>query len=247
VPTFASGARHDYDVVYLGYSADGHIGTLNLTGSAYEVLGRESEAVFTGATSKVQASFAAVELSRDFDWIRVRASGLYASGDGNPTDGSSHGFDGINQTAIFAGTDSTFFIHQRVALVANAIDLKQRDSLYPSLRSTGDTGESNFTNPGLELLGVGTDLDLMPSLRISMDVSHVLFANTAPLVAVLGRTDISRTVGTDASLDAIYRPFISQNIIARLSLAKLFASAAARPLVGSAAPFSMFFNLVLTY
>jgi hypothetical protein len=80
-----------------------------------------------------------------------------------------------------------------------------------------------------------------------MDVSHVLFANTAPLVAVLGRTDISRTVGTDASLDAIYRPFISQNIIARLSLAKLFASAAARPLVGSAAPFSMFFNLVLTY
>jgi hypothetical protein len=247
VPTFTSGARHDYDVVYLGYSADGHIGTLNLTGSAYEVLGRESEAVFTGATSKVQASFAAVELSRDFDWIRVRASGLYASGDSNPTDGSSHGFDGINQTAIFAGTDSTFFIHQRVALVANAIDLKQRDSLYPSLRSTGDTGESNFTNPGLELLGVGADLDLMPSLRVSMDVSHVLFANTAPLVAVLGRTDISRTVGTDASLDAIYRPFISQNIIARLSLAKLFASAAARPLVGSAAPFSMFFNLVLTY
>ncbi len=93
----------------------GTSGTLNLTGSVYEVLGRESEGVFTGALSKVQATFAAVELSRDFDWIRVRASGLYASGDGDPTDGSSHGFDGINQTAIFAGTDSTFFIHQRVA------------------------------------------------------------------------------------------------------------------------------------
>jgi len=246
-PAFASGARHDYDVVYLGYSVDGHIGTFNLTGSAYEVLGREAEGVFTGTLSKVQATFAAVELSRDFDWIRIRASGLYASGDGDPTDGSSHGFDGINQTAIFAGTDSTFFIHQRVALVANAIDLKQRDSLFPSLRSTSDTGESNFTNPGLELLGIGADLDLMPSLRVSMDVSHILFANTAPLVAILGRSDISNTVGTDASLDAIYRPFISQNIIARLSLAKLFASAAARPLVGSSAPFSLFFNLVLTY
>ena len=246
-PAFASGARHDYDVVYLGYSVDGHIGTFNLTGSAYEVLGRESEGVFTGALSKVQATFAAAELSRDFDWIRVRASGLYASGDGDPTDGSSHGFDGINQTASFAGTDSTFFIHQRVGLVANAIDLKQRDSLYPSLRSTSDTGESNFTNPGLELLGIGADLDLMPSLRVSLDVSHVLFANTAPLVAILGRTDISSTVGTDASLDAIYRPFISQNLIARLSLAKLFASQTARPLVGSNSPFSMFFNLVLTY
>jgi hypothetical protein len=246
-PTFASGARHDYDVVYLGYSVDGHIGMVNLTGSAYEVLGRESEGVFTGALSKVQATFAAVELSRDFDWIRVRASGSYASGDGDPTDGSSRGFDGINQTAIFAGTDSTFFIHQRVGLVANAIDLKQRDSLYPSLRSTSDTGESNFTNPGLELLGLGADLDLMPSLRVSLDVSHVLFANTAPLVAILGRTDISSTVGTDASLDAIYRPFISQNLVARVSLAKLFAAPAARPLVGSNSPFSMFFNLVLTY
>jgi hypothetical protein len=247
VPTFTAGARHDYDVVYLGYSADGHIGSFNLTGSTYEVVGRESEGVFTGALSKVQATFAAVELSRDFDWIRLRASGLYTSGDGDPTDGSSHGFDGINQTAIFAGTDSTFFIHQRVGLVANAIDLKQRDSLYPSLRSTGDTGQSNFTNPGLRLLGIGADLDLMPSLRVSMDVSHVLFGNTAPLVAILGRTDISSSVGTDASLDAIYRPFISQNLIARLSVARLFAAQTARPLVGSSSPFSMFFNLVLSY
>jgi len=246
-PTFTSGARHDYDVVYMGYSADGHIGTFNLTGSAYEVIGRESEGVFTNASSKVQATFAAVELSRDFDWMRIRASGLYASGDGDPTDGSSHGFDGINQTAIFAGTDSAFFIHQRIPLVANAIDLKQRDSLFPSLRSTSDTGESNYTNPGLELVGIGADLDLMPSLRVSMDVSHVMFANTATLQSLLGRTDLSATVGTDASLDAIYRPFISQNVIARLSFAKLFAADAARPLIGSSAPFSFFFNLVLTY
>jgi len=245
--TFTSGVRHDYDVVYLGYSADGHIGTFNLTGSVYEVVGRESQGVFTSSLSKVQATFAAVELSRDFDWMRIRASGLYASGDGDPKDGSSHGFDGINQTAIFAGTDSAFFIHQRIPLVANAIDLKQRDSLFPSLRSTSDTGESNYTNPGLELVGVGADLDLMPSLRISMDVSHVMFANTATLQSLLGRTDLSATVGTDASLDAIYRPFISQNVIARLSFAKLFAADAARPLIGSSAPFSFFFNLVLTY
>jgi len=245
--TFTSGARHDYDVVYLGYGADGHLGTLNLTGSVYEVIGRESEGVFTAQSTKVQATFAALELSRDFDWIRIRASGLYASGDGNPTDGASHGFDGINQTAIFAGSDATFFIHQRVPLIANAIDLKQRDSLFASLRSTSDTGESNFTNPGLELLGIGADLDLAPALRVSIDASHVLFADTAPLEAILGRTDISRTVGTDASLDAIYRPFISQNLIARLSIAKLFATASARTLLGSSAPVSMFFNLVLTY
>jgi hypothetical protein len=245
--TFTSGAHHDYDVAYLGYSADGHLGSLNLTGSLYEVLGRESEGVFTGRPTKVQATFAALELSRDFDWIRVRASGLYASGDGNTADGESRGFDGINQTAIFAGSDSTFFIHQRLPLVLSAIDLKQRDSLFPSLRSTVDTGESNYSNPGLELLGAGADLDLAPSLRVSADVSHVVFADTATLQAILGRTDISRSIGTDASLDAIYRPFNSQNVIARLSVAKLFAAPGARTLVGGTAPVSMFFNLVLTY
>jgi hypothetical protein len=246
-PTFMTGARHDYDVIYLGYGADGHIGRLNLTGSLYEVIGRESQGAFTAGATRVQASFAALELSRDFDWIRIRASALYASGDGNPADGQSHGFDGINQSALFAGTDSTFFIHQRLPLVLGAIDLKQRDSLFPSLRSTADTGESNFTNPGLELLGVGTDLDLAPALRVSFDVDRLSFDRTAPLQAVLGGAPVSRTIGTDASVDAIYRPFISQNVIARLSVGKLFPVPAARNLVGGTAPFSMFFNLVLTY
>jgi hypothetical protein len=251
-PQFVPGARHDYDVVYLGYNADGHIGRLNLTGSVYEVIGRESQGVFeanatTARGTTVRATFAALELSRDFNWIRVRASGLYASGDGNPLDGQSQGFDGINQSAIFAGSDSTFFFHQRLALIQGAIDLKQRDSLFPSLRSTGDTGESNFTNPGLELLGLGADLDLAPALRVSFDVSRLMFDKTAPLQAITGMSSVPRDIGTDVSVDAIYRPFISQNLIARLSAARLFATPAARGLVGGTAPVSAFLNLVLTY
>ena len=247
VPEFVTGARHDYDVVYLGYSADGHIGRLNLTGSVYEVLGRESEGAFTPSATTVQATFAAVELSRDFDWMRVRASGLYASGDGNPLDNRSRGFDGINQTAIFAGSDSTFFLHQRLALIEGAIDLKERDSLFPALRSANDTGESNYTNPGLELLGVGADFDLAPSLRVSVDASRLMFDQTESLEILTGIHNLSRGIGTDASVDAIYRPFISQNIIARLSAAKLFATSSARPLVGGSAPLSVFLNLILTY
>lgn len=264
-PRFVTGARHDYDVVYLGYSVDGHIGRWNVTGSLYGVVGRESPGVFsataagaggtgtaatgaaTGAASSVRALFAAGELSRDFDWIRVRASGLYASGDGNPTDTQSRGFDGIIQSAIFAGSDSAFFIHQRLPLRQGAIDLKQRDSLFPSLRSTADTGESNFTNPGLVLFGLGTDMDLAPSLRVSLDINRLMFDKPESVQILLPGRLISRTIGTDVALDAIYRPFISQNVIARLSLAKLFADPAARTLVGGNAPISAFFNLVLTY
>jgi hypothetical protein len=115
------------------------------------------------------------------------------------------------------------------------------------LLSTADTGESNFTNPGLELLGVGADLDLAPTLRVSLDADRLAFANTASLQAVLGGTAVPRSIGTDASMDAIYRPFNSQNVIARLSVAKLFPVPAARRLGGGAAPVSMFLNLVLTY
>ncbi len=245
--TFITGARHDYDVAYVGYSADGHIGSLNLTGSVYDVLGREAQGTFIAGATRVQATFAALELSRDFDWTRIRASGLHASGDGNPFDRRAGGFDGINQSALFAGTDSTFFLHQRLPLVLGQIDLKQRDSLFPDLRSAADTGEANFTNPGLDLIGIGADFDLAPVLRVSLDVSHLMFDRTAPLEALLRRTGIARSIGTDVSIDAFYRPFASQNLIVRLSAAQLLATPANRDLVGGSAPVSMFCNLVLTY
>ena len=99
--------------------------------------------------TRVQASFAAAELSRDFDWIRVRASGLYASGDSDPFDKTAHGFDGLSQSALFAGADSSFFIHQQLPLALSQINLKVRDSLFPDLRSSAAPGESNYENPGL--------------------------------------------------------------------------------------------------
>jgi hypothetical protein len=74
-----------------------------------------------------------------------------------------------------------------------------------------------------------------------------MFDRTATLQAIQGGTPVSRSIGTDASVDAIYRPFVSQNVIGRLSIGKLFPDPAARGLVGGTAPFSMFFNLVLTY
>src|SRR5262249_21718041 len=92
-PTFIHGAHTRYDVAYFGYSVDGHLGRWNLTGSLYELLGVEEQSEFGVSHARVQANFAAAELSRDFDWIRVRASGLYASGDSDPFDKTAHGFD----------------------------------------------------------------------------------------------------------------------------------------------------------
>jgi hypothetical protein len=245
--TFNDSGQHDYDVVYLGYSADGHLGPFNLTGSLYEILGVQQQSAFGVRNGRVQANFAAVELSRDFDWIRLRASGLYASGDSNPFDKTAHGFDAISQSALFAGADSSFFIHQQIPLALEQLSLKVRDSLFPDLRSTAAPGQSNYDNPGLRLLGLGTDLDFTPALRLSLDANHLWFDKTATLSAVLGRAIPGSDIGTDVSFDLFYRPLDSQNIILRLTAARLFGAAATRELTGGNTPFSAFFNLILTY
>jgi hypothetical protein len=232
----------EYNVAYLGYSLDGHLGRWNLTGSLYEVLGVAEQGEFGTHDARVQANFAAAELSRDFDWIRVRASGLYASGDSDPFDKTAHGFDGISQSALFAGADSSFFIHQ--ALPLGQVSLKTRDSLFPDLRTTAAPGSANFENPGLRLVGLGADLDFSPAVRLSLDANHLWFDQTATLAAVLGHTIPGRDIGTDVSFDLFYRPLDSQNIILRLTAARLLG---AQPLTEGDAPFSAFFNLILTY
>ena len=245
--TFIDGSRHNYDVAYLGYSVDGHVGKLNMTASLYELLGLEEMSEFGEANTRVQASFAAGELSRDFDWIRLRASGLYASGDAAPFSKTAHGFDGISQSALFAGADSSFFIHQQLPLVLDQINLKARDSLFPDLRASAAPGESNYENPGLRLVGLGADFDLSPALRLSFDANHLWFDQTATLAALLGRTLPGRDIGTDLSFDLFYRPLDSQNVILRLTAARLLAAAATQQLTGGDAPYSAFFNLILTY
>jgi hypothetical protein len=244
---FVDGARHSYDVGYFGYSVDGHLGKWNLTGSLYEVLGLEEASEFGESHTRVEANFAAAELSRDFDWIRLRASGLYASGDSDPFDKSAHGFDGISQSALFAGADSSFFIHQQLPLVLDQLNLKVRDSLFPDLRSAAAPGESNYENPGLRLVGLGTDFDFSPAVRLSFDANHLWFDQTATLNAILGQRLAGRNIGTDLSFDLFYRPLDSQNVILRLTAARLLAARDTQPLTGGDAPFSAFFNLILTY
>jgi hypothetical protein len=131
--------------------------------------------------------------------------------------------------------------------VLNQLNLKVRDSLFPDLRSTAAPGQSNYDNPGLRLVGLGADLDLSPALRFSVDANHLWFDQTATLADVLGRSISGSDIGTDLSLDLFYRPLDSQNIILRMTAARLLAAAATRDLTGGTAPFSAFLNLILTY
>lgn len=240
----------DYDVTYLGYNTDGHIDRLNITGSVYYAYGEQSSTRLRSADEQIRAWFAATELSFDMNWFRPRFSFLYASGDSDPFDRKAEGFDAIFENPQFAGADTSFWIRQNVPLIGGGgVTLAGRNGVLPSLRASKEQGQSNFINPGLLLLGVGFDADLLPELRLSANINHLMFDKTEVLERLRQQSGIDDTLGQDVSLSLIYRPFMSQNAVVRFSVAGLIPGDGFDDLYGREAdmPYSVLLNLTLTY
>ena len=243
----------EYDVVYLGYNADGRIGRVNLTASLYGALGEDRNSFFTSRPAQIRAFFAAAEASIDKDWMRFRISGLYASGDGDPHDNHENGFDAIFENPVFAGADTSYWIRQSIPFAGGGrvIGVNGRNGILNSLRSSKEQGQSNFNNPGTILLGAGGDFDLMPELRLSANANHLWFQNTATLQALRNEGSIPRSIGWDLSTAAIWRPKATQNIVFRLSGATLLPGAGFRDLFTNSERnrnyYSVLANLILSY
>jgi hypothetical protein len=243
----------DYDVVYLGYNADGRIGRLGFTGSAYAALGQDRNSFFTGQRANIRAGFAAAELSYDKDWMRFRLSGLYATGDGNPRDDTEGGFDAIFENPVFAGADTSYWIRQTIPFAGGgrAVAINGRNGVLNSLRSSKEQGQSNFNNPGTMLFGIGGDFDLRPTLRVSTNANHLWFANTAVVQELRNEGSIHKDIGWDLSVSAIWRPKASQNIVARLSAAALLPGAGFRDLFDNTQRhrryYSLLANVIVAY
>jgi hypothetical protein len=239
-----------YDVVYLGYNGDGHFGRVNLTVSAYGALGHQDHGIFVDQSEQIRAGFLAAEASMDFDWVRVRGSMAFASGDKNPYDDKAQGFDSVFENPIFAGADTSYWISQAIPLIGGGgVALHGGNSLTPDLRSSKEQGQSNFENPGLRLAGIGADFDLTPQSRLSANLNQLWFDDTSTLEALRAAAPISRRIGTDASVAWIYRPFQTQNIVFRLSGSALFAGEGTKNLYGTRQNqyFAVLGNIVFTY
>jgi hypothetical protein len=242
----------DYDVVYLGYNADGHVGRFNLTASSYLALGQDRNNIFTNKPADIRAWFVAAEPSYDIDWLRIRLSGLYASGNHNPRGHTETGFDAILENPQFAGADTSYFISQSLPFVGGgAVGLNGPNGLLLDLRSSKDEGQSNFNNPGTALVGIGADADVLPQLRISADINHIWFADTAVVEALRQQGSVSNDLGWDYSISTIWRPRMTQNVVFRLSGAIFQPDSGFNNLLTSVgrdqAYYSVLFNTVLTF
>jgi hypothetical protein len=219
---------HDVDAFYFGWAGDGHIGRLNLSHAFYEVVGRDSFNGLAGRQVDINAQMAALEVSYDRDWIRYKASMFYASGDDKATDGTAHGFDSIVDNPNFTGGPFSWYVHQGFNLGGTAVGLKQRDSLIPDLRSSKSEGQANFVNPGVLLLGIGTEMDLTPKLRSFINANYIRFMETDPLKAALLTDRVAHELGYDLSLGFQYRPLLTDNIIISTGFGTLIPGAGYR-------------------
>jgi hypothetical protein len=201
---------HQIDVAYIGWAGDGHIGRYNLTHQFYWALGRDSLNPLANQAQTINAQMFAIEGSYDRDWVRFRASFFYSSGDHNINNSHATGFDTILDGPNFAGGPFSFWNRQQIPLFG--VNLVQRLSLVPDLRSSKFQGQTNFVNPGLLLPTLGADFDLTPRAKLITNANVLFFDATNVLEHFLFDGHIDRFIGTDLSMGLEYRPLLSENL-----------------------------------
>jgi hypothetical protein len=205
--------EHEIDAYYLGWAGDGHIGRLNLTHQFYQVLGHDTLQPIAQRRNDINAQMVAIEASMDLDWLRPKASFLWASGDGDPRDGTARGFDTIFDNPNFAGGPFSFWVRQGIGLTGARVNLVNRNSLVPDLRSSKEQGQPNFVNPGLFLFNLGLDAAVTPKLKASFNANYLRFEDTESLKVLLFQSKIREEIGWDLGVGLQYRPWLNENLI----------------------------------
>jgi hypothetical protein len=205
---------HAVNAYYLGWAGDGHLDRINLTHQLYIARGQDEFNQLAGRKVDIAAYLAAIELSYDVDWLRFRASFMWASGDRKPGDSLATGFDSIFDAPNFAG--GAFDYWNRQAIRLQGVNLVNRESFLPDLRSSKIQGQLNFVNPGLLLWNAGMDAEILPELKAVFNANVMRFQYTAPLESFTFQGHLRATIGTDLSLGLVTRPLLSNNIVLNL-------------------------------
>jgi hypothetical protein len=242
---FSSGMvrPHSVHAAYLGWTGDGHIGPLNLTHAFYQAFGNDSFNAIAGKAVTINAQMAALELSYDKDWFRIKSSVFYASGSANPSSGRARGFDSIDDFPEFAGGIFSLWNRESIRLTGSGVALNPGDSLLPDLRSNKDEGQANFVNPGIFLANIGAEFDLTPKLRGFANVNYLRFERTETLEQILFQSPIHHSIGVDSSFGVRYRPPLTENISIAAGAATLIPGQGLRDIYTGRVLFSLFTDL----
>ena len=240
-------AENEVDAYYLGWAGNGHIGRLNISHALYQVLGHETTNPIAAQRVDINAQMAALELSVDKDWLRLKGSAFLASGDSDINDDEARGFDAIVDIPVFAGGPFSLWNRQGLRLAQTGTGLLSPASLLPTLRTNKDEGQANFVNPGIMLVSGGLDVELTPKLRAFANVSYLRFANTAAIEALLFQGRVGNSIGLDYGGGFQYRPPLSDNIVLVGGISALKAGQGLKDLYTRSHFFSTFVNARLVF
>ena len=204
---------HEIRANYLGLAGDGHLGRLNVSHAYYYVFGTDGDQPLAGGPQDIRAQMAAAELSIDRNWLRLKVSAFWASGDDDATDGEGRGFDSIYDAPSFAGGPFSFWNRSAIALTQTGVLLKAPGSLLPDLRANKFEGQASFVNPGLLLLGVGLDAEITPKLKGVVNANYLRFDKTGALDLLLFQPGIRKSIGIDLGAGFLWRPLLNENVL----------------------------------
>lgn len=219
---FGNERPHDVQNAYLGLNSDGHFGEVNLNTAYYWAVGRESTNPIADRQTDINAHLVALEASLDKDWIRPKASFVWASGDDDPFDGKAKGFSAIFDNPNYVGGANSYWVRQGIPLIAGGgIALTDRLSFLSDLRPGKTQGQSNFVNPGVLIYNLGVDVDMTPKLVWENNINWLRWDDTATIEVLRQDGSISKDIGIDLSTSFKYRPLLSNNIQFELGYAHL--------------------------
>jgi Carboxypeptidase regulatory-like domain len=218
---------HSVRAYYLGWTGNGPIKGVNVSNAFYQALGTDSFNPVAGRPLHIDARMGALELSKDHDWFRYRASVFYATGDDSSrigtsrTSGTAGGFDSILDDTQFAGGQFSFWDQEQIRLTGTGVALTTPSSLLPSLRSSKDEGQANFVNPGIRVYNIGFDANITPKLRGFANLSYMQFDRTESLSYLLFQPNVHKSIGTDSGIGVSYRPPLTENIVLTTGVSNL--------------------------
>jgi hypothetical protein len=212
---------HDIKATYIGQAGLGHFGRLNVDQAIYYVFGTDSENPISGPDPElregpeidISAYMAAVEVSYDRDWLRPRFALFYASGDNKPRDRTGTGFDAIFDGVAFAGGGFSFFNRMGIRLAQTGVGLTDRGSLLINLKSAKEEGQSQYVNPGTQLVSLGLNIEVTPRLLAVLTGNYIRMDHTESVETLLFQDDIPNEIGTDLSVGLRYRPHMTNQWI----------------------------------
>ena len=239
---------HRIQATYFGWTSSGKIGWLNVEHAFYHVRGRDTMNAIAAREVDIRGYMTALEFSYDSDWVRPKISYFYASGDGDPRDRKARGFDSIFDNPLFVGGGFSFWNRLAIRLTGTGVNLVNRGSLLPDLRSSKEEGQPNFVNPGIHIINAGVDFEITPKLKALLNANFLRFDTTETLQLLLFQNKVHRQIGWDLNLGFRYRPFLNNNAIVLLGFAAFIPGKGWRDIYESGRPmFTSFTNLTLTF